>query len=39
MFVVGSTGEVLFRAGNRIILESGFEVESGGRFQARIGPQ
>jgi hypothetical protein len=38
-FVVGSTGEVLFRAGNRIILESGFEVESGGRFQARIGPQ
>ncbi|MGB6363685.1 MAG: 3-coathanger stack domain-containing protein, partial [Thermoanaerobaculia bacterium] len=38
-FVVGTTGDVLFRAGNRIILESGFEVESGGRFQARIGPQ
>jgi hypothetical protein len=39
IFVIGSTGVVLFRAGNRIILKSGFEVESGGRFQARVGPQ
>jgi hypothetical protein len=38
IFVVGSTGNVLFRAGNRIVLENGFEVATGGRFRAKIGP-
>ena len=39
LFVIGSTGVVLFRAGNMIVLKSGFEIESGGRFEARIGPR
>jgi len=38
IFVVGSTGKVLFRAGNSIVLENGFEVETGGRFRTKIGP-
>ena len=39
IFVIGSSGLVLFRAGNRIVLESGFKIETGGRLEARIGPQ
>jgi hypothetical protein len=35
-FVVGSTGDVHFRAGERIVLSDGFSVEAGGRFAAGV---
>lgn len=35
-FAVGSTAEVTFRAGNRIILQGGFSVAQGGRFSAQL---
>lgn len=37
-FTVGSTGDVTFRAGEKIILRDGFSVASGGSFVAGIDP-
>ena len=37
-FTVASSGEVAFRAGQRITLNPGFRVQAGGRFTARIVP-
>lgn len=36
-FIVDATGDVTFQAGQSIVLESGFEVQSGGTFTAVIG--
>jgi subtilisin family serine protease len=36
-FVVASSGDVTFAAGNEVILQDGFAVASGGRFRAVIG--
>lgn len=37
-FTVGSTGDVTFRAGSKIVLGDGFRVESDGSFVAEIDP-
>jgi hypothetical protein len=37
-FVVAAPGDVVFRAGNLIVLEDGFDIMAGGRFRAEIGP-
>lgn len=37
-FEVGGSGEVTFRAGERIVLEDGFRVATGGSFEAVIDP-